>query len=248
LVTDMKIDIEAARALLYETSYHCDLENNNLRVLEYCKDIDKEEAKRRKQLSRSLGRINGILTPMSKYYCSEMAVRVTNQAIQVLGGSGYMKDYPAERFVRDARITTIYEGTSQLQVVAAIRGITSGTFDTYLQKFEQKEYADPLLAAMKQKLADAKTRLTEAVLFAKQTGPAYVDLMGRRLVDGAIALIIGHLFLGQAAVNDRKKKVAQRYIDRELPLLRAGCEVVLAGDATPVNDYDEIAGPVPSTA
>ena len=147
-----------------------------------------------------------------------------------------MKDYPAERFVRDARITTIYEGTSQLQVVAAIRGITSGTFDTYLQKFEQKEYAD------------AKTRLTEAVLFAKQKGPAYVDLMGRRLVDGAIALIIGHLFLGQAAVNDRKKKVARRYIDRELPLLRAGCEVVLAGDTTPVNDYDELAGPVPSTA
>ena len=79
LVTDMKIDIEAARALLYETSYHCDLENSNLRVLEYRKDIDKEEAKSRKQLSRSLGRINGILTPMSKYYCSEMAVRVTNR-------------------------------------------------------------------------------------------------------------------------------------------------------------------------
>ena len=60
---------------------------------------------------------------MSKYYCSEMCNRVAYDAIQVLGGSGYMKDYAAERYARDARITTIYEGTSQLQVVAAVRGV-----------------------------------------------------------------------------------------------------------------------------
>ena len=74
---------------------------------------------------RQLQRVNGMLTPMSKYYASEMACRVANQAIQVLGGSGYMKDYAAERYLRDARITTIYEGTSQLQVVAAVRGVAS---------------------------------------------------------------------------------------------------------------------------
>jgi len=50
-------------------------------------------------------------------------VRVANDALQVLGGSGYMKDYPVERYLRDARITTIYEGTSQLQIVAAVRGV-----------------------------------------------------------------------------------------------------------------------------
>ena len=55
-----------------------------------------------------------MLTPMSKYYASEMSMRVANDADPVLGGSGYMKDYPAERHLRDARITTIYEGTSQL--------------------------------------------------------------------------------------------------------------------------------------
>ena len=75
--------------------------------------------------------MNGMLTPMSKYYCSEMGIRVAYTAIQVLGGSGYMKDYAAERFLRDARITTIYEGTSQLQVVAAVRGVTSGSLDTW---------------------------------------------------------------------------------------------------------------------
>jgi alkylation response protein AidB-like acyl-CoA dehydrogenase len=78
------------------------------------------------QSSPALKRVNGMLTPMSKYYASEMCMRVANTAIQVLGGSGYMKDYAAERYLRDARITTIYEGTSQLQVVAAVRGVSSG--------------------------------------------------------------------------------------------------------------------------
>ena len=95
----MKIDIEAARALAYETARVCDHENNNTRVLEWTPDLDKEEQKQRKQLSRGLKRLNGMLTPMSKYYCSEMCNRVAYNAIQVLGGSGYMKDYAAERYL-----------------------------------------------------------------------------------------------------------------------------------------------------
>ena len=72
-------------------------------------------------------------------------MRVAHDAIQVLGGSGYMKDYPAERYLRDARITTIYEGTSQLQVVAAVRGVSSGAFDVWTEEWEKQGYADPLL-------------------------------------------------------------------------------------------------------
>ena len=140
MVTDMKIDIEAARALTYETARVCDHENNNLRVMELGPPLDKEEEKRRKQLSRSLKRMNGMLTPMSKYYCSEMCNRVAYDAIQVLGGSGYMKDYAAERYARDARITTIYEGTSQLQVVAAVRGVTSGSLDTWAEPHEARPF------------------------------------------------------------------------------------------------------------
>ena len=96
-------------------------------MLEYGLCKDKDDEKQRKQASRTYKRLNAMLTPMSKYYCSEMCIRVANDTIQVLGGSGYMKDYAAERYLRDSRITTIYEGTSQLQVVAAIRGVTSGT-------------------------------------------------------------------------------------------------------------------------
>ncbi len=140
MVTDMQVAIEAARALTYETSWICDHEYNNLRILEWSKDLAKEEQRERKQRSRLYKRINGMMTPMSKYYASEMACWVANTAIQVLGGSGYMKDYAAERYLRDSRITTIYEGTSQLQIVAAVRGVTSGAFENYVRDFEKLQY------------------------------------------------------------------------------------------------------------
>lgn len=246
MVTEMQIAIEAARALAYETSRICDRENNNLRILEGGLCRDKDEEKQRRQAARSLKRAGGMLTPMSKYYCSEMACRVANQAIQVLGGSGYMKDYAAERYLRDARITTIYEGTSQLQIVAAIRGVASGAFENYVAEFEKLSYADPLLAALRQKLVDSKKRILEAVQYVKGRSTAYLDLSGRRLVDSAILVIVGHLLLGQAAASERKKRVARRFIEAQMPVLAMDLEQVLSGDASPLDEYELLAGPVPA--
>jgi len=247
LVTDMNIDLQAARALTYETAKICDRENNNLRVLELgTRPLEAEEQKQRKKLSRELKRINGMLTPLSKYCASEMCVRVTHNTIQVLGGSGYMRDYPAERYLRDARITTIYEGTSQLQVVAACRGVASGVFEAYIAEHEAQEYGDPQLAQLQQKLIDAKQHLAEAILFVKQQSPTYLDLAGQRLVDAALIQIMGHLLLRQAEKSDRKKAVARRYIERELPVLRMKCEQIRSGDTSPLTEYQQLAGPVPS--
>ena len=104
-------------------------------LAQYCAELlDKAELKQRKQLARSFKRINSMLTPMSKYYASEMCCDVADTAIQVLGGSGYMQDYAAERHMRDARITTIYEGTSQLQIVADERGAAWGAFETFVEE------------------------------------------------------------------------------------------------------------------
>ena len=246
LVTEMQIAIEAARALTYETCRICDHENNNLRILETGLSRDKDEEKQRKQASRQLKRVNGMLTPMSKYYASEMACRVANQAIQVLGGSGYMKDYAAERHMRDARITTIYEGTSQLQVVAAVRGVASGGFENFVAEFEKRQYDDPALADLQRKLVDARCRIVEAIQFVKSKAAAYLDLSGRRLVDSAIAVIVGHLFLGQAVASDRKKRVARRFIETHLPIIRMNLEQVLSGDMSAMDEYELLAGPVPS--
>ena len=245
MVTEMKIAIEAGRCLAYETSRVCDHENNNLRMLELGAPLEKEEEKRRKQLSRAMKRINGMLTPMSKYYCSEMSNRVAYDAIQVLGGSGYMKDYAAERYSRDARITTIYEGTSQLQVLAASRGVTSGSLDTWVEPHEAKTYNDPLLDGMKQRLVDARRCVNEAVQFVKTKGSSYLDLCGRKLVDSAISIIVGHLLLAQGAKDERKKRVARRFIDRDLAVLKMNCELIHAGDMAAMEEYALLAGPVP---
>jgi 3-(methylthio)propanoyl-CoA dehydrogenase len=246
LVTNMKISIEAARALTYETARVCDHENNNIRMLETGLSKDKDEEKRRKQLSRSFKRLNGMLTPMAKYHSSEMCIKVANDAIQVLGGSGYIKDYATERYLRDARITTIYEGTSQLQVVAAVRGVSSGALETWVEPHEAVQYSDAVLVELKAKLVEAKARLLEVIQFVKTRGTAYLDLSGRRLVDAAIVIVVGHLLLGQGAKDDRKKRVARRYLQRELPVLHMNCEQTMAGDMTPLEEYALLAGPVPA--
>lgn len=248
LVTDMKIALEAARALTYETSRICDMENNNLRILETVPDLPKDEQKERKQLSRTLKRVNGMLTPMSKYYASEMCVRVANDAIQVLGGSGYMKDYAAERYLRDARITTIYEGTSQLQIVAAVRGVASGSFESFVADFENRVFGDQELDSLKDHLIEARKRVQEAIQFVKSQSTAYLDLAGRRLVDSAIICIVGHLLLKQATEWDRKRHVARRFIESQLPELEAKCRQILSGDMSPLDEYEILAGPVPSLA
>ena len=150
--------------------------------------------------------------------------------------------------LRDARITTIYEGTSQLQVVAAVRGVTSGSLDTWVEPHEKKTYGDPMLDDLKQKLIEARQQVVEAVQFVKSKGSSYLDLSGRRLVDSAIDIIIGHLLLGQGAKNERKKRVARRFISRELPVLRMNCSQILAADMAAMEEYALLAGPVPAAS
>lgn len=248
MVVDMRVRIETARALCYETARVCDYENNINRLLERNADsLSAEEKKEFKQKSRSLKKLNAMLTPMSKFFCSEMSISVATDAIQVLGGSGYMKDYAAERYYRDARITTIYEGTSQLQVVAAIRGLTSGVYKSYVEEFENKEFGDETLDALKSKLVTAHAKLTDALTFAREKGSAYVELRARKMVEAGIAILIGHYLLAQAAKNDRKKKVADYYITKSLSEVAAAVATIQNGSTHVLDDYLEFVGPVSET-
>ncbi len=249
MVSEMQIAIEAERSLAYETARIFDLENNTNRLLEQkpC-TLDEAEKKAFKQQSRAYKRLNAMLTPMSKYYGSEMCIEVTNKAVQVLGGSGYIKDYAAERYLRDARITSIYEGTSQLQVVAAIRGVTSGVFENYVADFEKKSYEKPLLEELKNALIEDRKKIVEAVEFAKSKGGAFVELIARQLVDAAMSVIIGHYFLAQGAKNDRKMRVANYWIRKHRSYIEMKCEEVKLGNTQVVEEYELLAGPVPVLA
>ncbi|MHC4337543.1 MAG: acyl-CoA dehydrogenase family protein, partial [Planctomycetota bacterium] len=265
MVIDMKTSIEAGRALLYETSRVVDLEVAYTRRFECNCPKDKEEAKQLRNESRKYRRYAGMLTPMSKYYCSEMCNRIAYDSIQVLGGSGYMRDYACERHARDARITTIYEGTSQLQIVAAVRGVCSGTAEKFLEELAGQSYeagVKDLLA----KLAEGIEQLKSSVAFVKEQGAEYMDLYGRGLVDMAIDLINGYLFCGQAStkvdmevgtsvedrrsdngtisMKERKAKIARRYISKNAPKIAALAELIGSGDKSTFSDYENLVGPI----
>jgi alkylation response protein AidB-like acyl-CoA dehydrogenase len=258
MLIDMKIAIEAGRALLYETSRVVDMEIAYTKIQETKPPEDKEQAKQLKEDARKYKRYSGMLTPMSKYYCSEMCNRVAYDSIQVLGGSGYMRDYACERHARDARITTIYEGTSQLQIVAAVRGVCSGTAEKFIAELAAKDY-QPQLKDLLEKLSMGMEQLKNAVAFVKENGNEYMDLYGRALVDIAIDLINGFLFCSQAGTNvdmqvagdssasmkERKAIIARRYITRNAPKIASLAELICAGDKSTFTKYEAMIGPVP---
>ncbi len=273
MLIDMKIAIEASRALLYETSRVVDLEIGYARRLETDSrlrgndNMDKAEAKELKTDSRKYKRYAGMLTPMSKYYCSEMCNRIAYDSMQVLGGSGYMRDYACERHARDARITTIYEGTSQLQVVAAVRGVCSRRAEKFIAELAGQQFG-PGLNDLLDKLAEGREQLKKAVAFVKEHGNEYMDLYGRALVDIAIDLITGYLFCGQAStkvemevaaagngqanngntisMRQRKAMVARRFITKNAPKITSLTESICAGDKSTFTDYATLIGPVPT--
>jgi alkylation response protein AidB-like acyl-CoA dehydrogenase len=267
MLIDMKISIEAGRALLYETSRVVDMELGYARQLETNPPEDKAQAKQLKQESRKYKRYAAMLTPMSKYYCSEMCNSVTYDSIQVLGGSGYMRDYPCERYARDARITTIYEGTSQLQVVAAVRGVCSGTAEKFITELAGQDF-DEKVKDLLETLSAGTEQLKESIAYVKEHGNEYMDLYGRALVDIAIDLINGYLFCGQAStkvdmqvhvaengqadngqtisMKERKASVARRYITKNAPKIAALAELIRTGDKSTFSDYEVMVGPVPA--
>ncbi|MCD4830901.1 MAG: acyl-CoA dehydrogenase family protein [Anaerohalosphaeraceae bacterium] len=262
MVIDMKIDIEASRTLLYETSRVVDMELAYAKMLENDPPADKVELKKVKDAARKYKRCAGMLTPMTKYLSSEMSNKVAYDSIQVLGGSGFMRDYPSERYARDARITTIYEGTSQLQVVAAVRGVCNGTAAKYIEELQQKQYA-PELKDLLKVLEEGFETMLKTVVFVKEKGVNYMDLHGRAITDIAISLINGYLFCGQVssqcdmevAVADeadkkismkkRKALLTQRYITRNALKIKSMGELVLSEDKSSFNDYEALIGPVP---
>jgi len=240
LLVEMSVDLQAARALTYWASFSVDLEVGTLRAVEG--GDSPAEARRLQQKARRLRRVSAMLTPMSKYYASEMSMRVANSAIAVLGGSGYMRDYSVERHLRDSRITTIYEGTSQLQVVAALSGVTSGLCETLVEDLLKGSSGVPPAPQVEQ-VREGLALLAEAVTFAKQhKGAGYLDLYSRKIVDMACTLVIAALLCDHASRSERKLAVLERWLAIKMPELRMNRDLVCSGDEAVITRFDALAG------
>ena len=236
-----KIDLEAARELTYETSRVVDLHRNLERQLEEGL-IPEEKRKETKKEVSDLSRYAATLTPMSKYWASEMSNRVAYTAIAVFGGSGYMQDYDVERHYRDARITSIYEGTTQLQIVAAIGGILSGRFRPRLMEKVEVQYEEPL-ESLAASLRGPLEKLDGAVEFLKEKkDDDYTDYMSHRVVDLWMEAYVGFLMLEGAARNPARLPLAQKYVEDVLPRIEMNYRVVTSGETTAIENWKELLG------
>ena len=205
----MRAKADASRAMLYETARFVD-------VYKALDDISKERKltpEERQELKKYSKKLADAFTPMGKGMTTEFANQNAYDAIQIHGGSGFMKDYTCERLYRDARITNIYEGTTQLQVVAAIRHVTTGTYLNQLHEYDKIEYNEALkpLQSRLQAMTSKYAELVEAVAGTKDT--EYIDFQARRLVEAGAHCVFGYLLLQDANKDESYRRSAEVYIN-----------------------------------
>ena len=204
----MKAKLQASRAVLYETTRFVDIYKSYEAILKERK-LTPEERAEYKKYSKYADMFTPVLKMMASEYCNQNAY----DAIQVYGGSGYMKEYPVERLYRDARITTIYEGTSQLQTVAAIRYVTNGSYLGRIKEYEEMEIA-PKFEPLKAKLIAMREQYEQACEYMNGKDNAFVDFNARKLVEMAAHIIMSWLLILEASVNSSMEKSAKIYTNR----------------------------------
>lgn len=208
MISLMKAKLDASRSLLYETTRFVD-------VYKIYEDIARERSLtlEERQEMKKYQRLADAFTPMAKGMGSEFCNQNAYDAVQVHGGSGFMKDYACERIYRDARITSIYEGTTQLQVVAAIRHVTTGTYLNQINAYAAEEYA-PETSELKERLVKMTALYEEALkTVVDNKNTEYTDFHARRLVEMAGHIIMGYLLLGDTTRNEKFLKSANVYVN-----------------------------------
>ncbi|MBR6947421.1 MAG: acyl-CoA dehydrogenase family protein [Muribaculaceae bacterium] len=194
MIANIKAKLDASRTLLYECTRFVDM-YKSLEAISRERTLAPEERKTMKAYNR----LADAFTPLAKGMTSEFCNQNAYDCVQIHGGSGFMRDYACERIYRDARITSIYEGTTQLQVVAAIRHVTTGTYLNQIKEYATREYSDAV-APMKAKL-EAMTALYEETFAKVQAveNPEYITFHARRLVEMLGHIIMGYLLIGDAS-------------------------------------------------
>lgn len=208
MIALMRAKADASRSMLYETARFVDMYKAFEDVAKERK-LTPEERTEYKYYSK----LADAFTPMGKGMTTEYANQNAYDSIQIHGGSGFMKDYACERIYRDARITNIYEGTTQLQVVAAIRHVTTGTYLSRIREYEAINYK-PELGDLKKKLmamTETYEKLVAMVLDTKDN--EYLDFQARRLVEAGAHCVMGYLLLQDANVDETYRRSAEVYIN-----------------------------------
>lgn len=194
MIANIKAKLDASRTLLYECTRFVDM-YKSLEAISRERTLAPEERKTMKAYNR----LADAFTPLAKGMTSEFCNQNAYDCVQIHGGSGFMRDYACERIYRDARITSIYEGTTQLQVVAAIRHVTTGTYLNQIKEYAAREYSEAV-APMRAKLEAMTALYEETMEKVKAVDDAeYITFHARRLVEMLGHIIMGYLLIGDAS-------------------------------------------------
>ena len=193
MLSRMKAKLDAGRSILYQTARYVDI-YKALEDIARDRTLTPEERKEMKLYSR----LADAFTPLAKGMNSEYANQNAYDAISVHGGSGFIMEYKCQRLFRDARIFSIYEGTTQLQVVAAIRYVTNGTYLGIIKEMLEKEVA-PEFQALKNRVAKMVEKYEDAINYVKAAGNNDLhDFLARRLYEMTAEIIMSLLILDDA--------------------------------------------------
>jgi alkylation response protein AidB-like acyl-CoA dehydrogenase len=242
MVAMMRARTDASRSMLYETARFVD-------IYKALDDISRERklTPEERQEQKKYAKLADAYTPMGKAMSTEYANQNAYDAIQIHGGSGFMKDYACERLYRDARITNIYEGTTQLQVVAAIRHVITGTYLNQLRVYGALEYGQEV-EGYKERLAgmtDIYEHLVATVTEVKDS--EYLDFMARRLVESAAHCVLGYLLLQDADKDNSFLKSADVYINYGEAEIRKNQDFISRFTPDSLNSYRQEQNFTPDT-
>jgi len=235
MLLNMRSEIEAARSLVYEAGRWVDLEKAYGRQVAESAKPEPADRARLKQASK----LAEALTPLTKYYATEMGNRVCYQAMQVHGGVGYMREFNVERHYRDIRVTNIYEGTSQLQIVAAIGKLLGHALDDLLNEYASLDYG-PELASLKHQVMEATALMNRCADHLKECDTPVIDYYANNMVDIALVVLNAWLMLRDARFSERKRAIAHVYIAEHLPQVKGAAAAIQAADPTPLQVRDVV--------
>ena len=208
MLSNMKAKTQGVRALLYETTRFVEIYKQYTHI-SHERPLEAEE----RQEMKYYNKLADGFTPLLKLFSSEYANQMAYDAIQIHGGSGFMKDYACERLYRDARIMNIYEGTSQLQVVAAINHVTKGTYLEQIKRYEEAEHVESVRPLV-ERLVSLRAKFEEAAAHVERIEKemcGFKELHARRLVEMAGYLAITHLLALQAKDCEEYRLSAEIY-------------------------------------
>ena len=228
MLAKMKIKVTAARTLLYETTKMVDLRYSYIALDE------------RSEKAKYYTKVAAALTPMCKALSTEIANQVAYDCIQIHGGTGYMHDFDAERYYRDARITNIYEGTTQLQVVAAIGGIMQRVLDPMITELLGMS-CEGLDCRLLKMVGEMFEKQKEAVQFvADKKDSAYHDLRARNLVENETIVVVSLLMLRDAKKDPKRVPLAERYILDAVHDFDRNYQIVMSGDLSTIDRHRDV--------